>query len=423
MKRSIALVLAVAALAARASADPEPAKKEAASRIPFAATSDTARASVNEALALGDAMAPNPVLRAAAEKAVAADGELAIAHYLLGLTYFGDEAKPYMDKATALAAKAPEGERLYIEAALLQRARKSDEATVAFKNLQAKWPGEPLVRLSLAELYQGAGQFDSAREAAEAAVKLSPDSARAHTLLGGALLSQEQYGRARSEFEVARKHLAPGVAPGNVWFGIATSYVYEGQTKPAIETLRSFVDSYRKAGAGSTFPEVFIWNAMARIQLESGDPKSAIDTYAKGFESIKGSDLSVHDKTVWEGRLHHGRGRSLARMGKAKEAWAEAEIVKKMIDAGGEEGKEFVPSYHYLAGYLKLEAGEIPEAIEHLKQAQANDDPFRALLLARAYEKAGQKENARAEYQKIVATRRNSLERALAYPEAKKKLS
>jgi tetratricopeptide (TPR) repeat protein len=110
-------------------------------------------------------------------------------------------------------------------------------------------------------------------------------------------------------------------------------------------------------------------------------------------------------------------------MGKKEEAWGEAEIVRKMIAEGGEEGKQFVPAYHYLAGYLKLEAGENEAALEHLKEALPEHDDFRTLLLARAYERLGDKENARKAYQEIVESKQNTLERALAYPEAKKKLS
>ena len=54
-------------------------------------------------------------------------------------------------------------------------------------------------------------------------------------------------------------------------------------------------------------------------------------------------------------------------MGKREEAWAEAEKVKKMIDDGGEAGKQYLPAYHNLAGYLKLEAGDAKAAVQELQ--------------------------------------------------------
>ena len=143
--------------------------------------------------------------------------------------------------------------------------------------------------------------------------------------------------------------------------------------------------------------------------------------YDKGFESVPGSALPEDQKKLWLGRLHHGRGRTLARMGKHEEAWTEAETVKKMIADGGEAGKPFEPAYHYLAGYVKLEKGDYPAAIEHLKQGDAQD-PFQKLLLARAYDKAGDKENARKAYKEVVDSTQNGLDRALAYREAKARL-
>ena len=93
-----------------------------------------------------------------------------------------------------------------------------------------------------------------------------------------------------------------------------------------------------------------------------------------------------------------------------------------MIDEGGEEGKQYIPAYHYMAGYLKLEKGDAQGAVDELKQANL-DDPFHKLLLARAYERTGDKASAKKAYQDIVAFNVSNLERALAYPEAKKKLT
>ena len=146
-----------------------------------------------------------------------------------------------------------------------------------------------------------------------------------------------------------------------------------------------------------------------------------MQAYEKGYESVPGSSLPDDQKQVWLGRLMHGRCRTLAKMGKHQEAWTEAQKIKKMIDDGGEPAKQYVPAWHYLAGYLKLEAGDYKTAVEELKQANA-DDPFQQLLLARAYERTGAKDEARKTYTRVVESRQNGIERALAYPEAKRKL-
>jgi tetratricopeptide (TPR) repeat protein len=170
------------------------------------------------------------------------------------------------------------------------------------------------------------------------------------------------------------------------------------------------------------FPEVFIWNSIARINLENGRLDEAMKAYDKGFESVPGSNLPDDQKALWEGRLLHGRSRVLARMDRDDEAWAVAEEIKKMIEEGGEDAEQYWPAWHYLAGYLKLEADDPKAAIAHLEKGDPND-PFQTLLLARAYERAGRKDDARQAYERVVTSENNGLERALAYPEAKKKLA
>jgi tetratricopeptide (TPR) repeat protein len=144
--------------------------------------------------------------------------------------------------------------------------------------------------------------------------------------------------------------------------------------------------------------------------------------YERGFQSVPDSDLPDDQKATWKGRLLHGRSRTLARMGRDEEAWAIAEEIKSMIEEGGEPAEQYWPAWHYLAGYLKLEADDPSAAIVHLEKADP-DDPFQTLLLARAYQRVGHNEEARQAYQRVVASENNGLERALAYPEARSALA
>jgi len=203
---------------------------------------------------------------------------------------------------------------------------------------------------------------------------------------------------------------------------VTFSHLYEGATDAAIDSLKTYLAEYGDQGLNQAFPEVFIWNSIARINLEAGRLEEAIRAYDKGYESVPASSLPEDQKQVWLGRLHHGRSRVLARMGKYQDAWAESEKVRKMIEEGGEAGKQYLPAYHYLAGYVKLESGELVQAVEPLKQGDPND-PFQKLLLARAYDRLGEKESARQAYQEVLTSKNNGIERALAYPEAKRRLA
>src|SRR5262249_34958272 len=214
-------------------------------------------------------------------------------------------------------------------------------------------------------------------------------------------LLKGNYAKARETYQSVEKRLPKGSVPFAIRFGVTFSHLYEGHVDEALESLRTYLAEYKAGGLDSQFPEVFIWNAMARINLENGRLEEAMKDYKKGFESVPGSNLPEDQKKTWLGRLHHGTARTLAKMGKHEEAWAEAETVRKMIEDGGEPAKQYWPAYHYVAGYVKLEAGDYPAAAEHLAQADTNN-PFDTLLLARAYEKLGKKDDAKKAYQKVV---------------------
>ncbi|HYP27101.1 MAG TPA: tetratricopeptide repeat protein [Blastocatellia bacterium] len=356
-----------------------------------------------------------------ARKAVEADPNFAFAHYLLGVFQPPPQAKPHFDKATELAKSASEGERRYLEAIFLNRAQKPSEALAIFKELSQQYPEDRMVRMMIGQLSVILKDLNSAQAAFEKAAQLDASTPRVHTFLGNVYLLKGDYGKAREYYNASLAKKADGVAPFGAYNGLAYSYVYQGDVKSAIKTLEAFQVEYEKSPGAQNFPPVFIWNAIGRLLLENGKPEESIKAYEKGYATVAASSMPEQEKKIWLGRLHHGKGRALAKMGKHDEAWKEAELIKKMIDEGGEAGKPFMPAYHYIAGYLKLENGDSAAAVEHLKQADLND-PFHKLLLARAYDKAGDKASAQKVYKEIVDSTDITLERALSYPEAKKKL-
>ena len=359
-----------------------------------------------------------------AQKIVAADPSFAMGMYYLSAVTPPPGNEEHLKKAVELAKRASDGERRFIEAMNVARANQGaqvKDAIPLLEKLGADYPGERLVPVLLGQIHQGQNDPEKARAEFLRAREIGPKSARVEAFLANDDLLKGDYGKARTTFLDVEKSLPKGSAPFAVRYGLAFSYLYEGQPDPAIKALETYLAEYKDSGSAQGFPEVFIWNSIARINLENGRLEQAMKAYEKGYESVPGSSLPEDQKQVWLGRLMHGRCRTLAKMGRHQEAWAEAQKIKKMIDDGGEPAKQYVPAWHYLAGYLKLEAGEYKAAVEELKQANA-DDPFQQLLLARAYEKSGDKAEAQKTYRKVVDSRQNGIERALAYPEAKRKL-
>jgi tetratricopeptide (TPR) repeat protein len=361
---------------------------------------------------------------AVARKLVAADPEFAMGVYYLSAVTPPPENEQQLEKAVALSKKASDGERRFVEAMVVARANQGanfQDAIPALEKLAADYPGERLVQVILGQIYQGAGQGEKAAAAFRRADEIGPPSPRVRAFLANEDLVAGRYEQARRTFREVEQSLPKGSAPFAVRYGLAFSHLYEGRVDAALSALDTYLAEYRDSGAAQGFPEVFIWNSIARINLESGRLDAAMKAYEKGYESVPGSSLPEDQKQLWLGRLEHGRCRVLAKMGKHEEAWTNALKVKKMIDDGGEPAKQYLPAWHYLAGYLKLEAGDSAAAIAELKQIEQRD-PFQELLLARAYEKSGARDEARKAYRAVVDSRQNNIERALAYPEAKKKV-
>jgi tetratricopeptide (TPR) repeat protein len=355
---------------------------------------------------------------------VAADPDFAMGVYYLSAVAPSPEAEEQLSRAVELAKKASEGERRFIETMAVARANGGanfPDAIEPLEKLAKDYPGERLVQMILGQLYVG-NDGKKARAAFERALAIGPESQRARSFIANDDLLRGEYERARAAFESIEKKLPDGSAPAPVRYGTTFSYLYEGKVDDALGSLERYLKEYRDTGAAQGFPEVFIWNSIARIHLENGRLEAAMKAYEKGYESVPASSLPDDQKQLWLGRLRHGRCRTLAKMGKHDEAWKEAEAVQKMIEEGGEPAQQYLPAYHYLVGYLMLEKGDARKAIEHLEKANLAD-PFQKLLLARAYDRLGDVPKAKEAYRDVVDSTANGLERALAYPEAKRRLA
>ena len=360
-----------------------------------------------------------------AKKIVAADPSFAMGvYYLSAVTPDPVEAEKHYQKSRELAKTASEGERRFIEAMIYNRTNQGIEFQKSIPHLEAlaaDYPGERLIQVILGQLQNGDGQ------GGQGGARLPESQGAGHEpprrgVPGRGGPPERPVRQGTHHLRSRREEPPQGLRPLRHPFRRDLQPPVRGKHRGRARSLETYLAEYKANGLDQQFPEVFVWNAIGRIHLETGNTEAALKAYEKGYESVPASKLPEDQKNTWLGRLHHGKSRVLARMGKHAEAWAEAETVRKMILAGGEAGRQFWPAYHYVAGYAKLEAGETAEALEHLLQADAKD-PFHTVLLARAYEKVGRKEEAKKAYQKVLDSKWAGIERPLAYTEAKKRLS
>ena len=417
--RVVGVVGVAAALAATAMAGDPAASK----RFEWSTDSAEAKQLLGKLQDRIESFQAGPENQEIAKKIVAADADFAMGHYYLSAVTPPPDGLTAYEKARELSTDASDGERRFIEAmshVVTNQGANFADSIPPLEELSKDYQGERLIFVILGQLYNAVGRGDDAIVAFEKVREIGPPSLRVESFIAGDDLLHERYAEARATYASIEKKLPEGSVPFAIRFGTTFSHLYEGQVDEALASLESYLEEYRGSGANQQFPEVFIHNAMARINLENGRFDAASEHYKKGYESVPGSELPEDQKKTWLGRMLHGECRVLAKMAKHEEAWKEAEVVRGMIEEGGEPAEQFWPAYHYLAGYVLYEAGRIEKAIEHLEQANPQD-PFHKLLLARSLEKAGKKDEAKKVYEEIVASQWTGIERALAYPEAKKK--
>jgi tetratricopeptide (TPR) repeat protein len=354
-----------------------------------------------------------------ARKAVAADSNFAMAQMLVASTTPAAQRQKHIDKFLALAPKASKGEQLYLQGMVHYYKNEDDKALEIFKQLSKMLPEDRMVYMMLGMTERRKGNFTAAIVAFEAANKIDASLPRASTFIGDCHLLSDNYVSARTHYKQVIEKIDADASPFGPFEGLLLTDLYESKPDNALKTLNEYMDRYNRNGAAQGFPPVWLWNHKARINLEFGRTEEALRCYEIGYKSVPPSQIDSTQKLIWLGRMHHGRARTLAKMGKYDEAWKIAEEVKNMIENGGEAGKQYWPSYHYVAGYIKLEKGDYAAAIDHLKQTDLND-PFHKLLLARATLKAGDKAQAVKLCEEIVKFTTNNIERALSYHEAKK---
>ena len=164
------------------------------------------------------------------------------------------------------------------------------------------------------------------------------------------------------------------------------------------------------------------YNELARIYLECGDPASANKWYQTGYQTAVKSLESYLRLTATCGVSVCRAPRHASRHAKATAAQANTDLAaaKALLDTGKVPANQKV-FYPYLTGYLAFYAGNYKTAIEELQKADQKD-PFILALLAQAYEKSGNNDEAMKLYRQILTINAHNPTNAFARPLAKKKL-
>jgi tetratricopeptide (TPR) repeat protein len=135
---------------------------------------------------------------------------------------------------------------------------------------------------------------------------------------------------------------------------------------------------------------------------------------------LKEPGIQQARQDLWEFRWEHAQARIGARSGNQAEAQKHVAAAKNILDRRtNPEQAQFLP---YLQGYVAFYAGDYETALEELQKANQND-PFIQCMIAKTYEKLGDKDNAMEFYRKASTAIAHNPPAAYAVPLAKKKLA
>lgn len=259
-----------------------------------------------------------------------------------------------------------------------------------------------------------AGDAPGARARFEAAVKANPKSFDAHYALGRVLDMTGRYAEARRHLEEAGSVATAPEQKEQVTTAIAVSYAFERKPDSAAAYYERIYDPQVAGndldGAAATA------NAIARVYLESGNIDKAEEWYRTGFETAKQiPQLKAEQLDLWEFRWLHAQARIAARRGQADLAWKHAADASKIFEKGTIEDQ--APQVPYLMGYVAFHTGDFARAVKELQGAD-QDDAFILGLMARAYEKLGQPQQAEAFHKKVLGSSSHNINAAFSRPEA-----
>jgi tetratricopeptide (TPR) repeat protein len=268
-----------------------------------------------------------------------------------------------------------------------------------------------------AEQLAEAGKLPEALAVYRKALAAEPRLADAHLGAGRTLDLMGQHGEARKHFSDAIVLATPETRQ-QAQTSIAISYAFESKAADSAR-LYEHVFTARMA-QGNANGAAGTANAIARIYLESGDLANAEKWYRTGYDTSKQiKDPTPAQTDLWEMRWLNARARIAARRGEAAQARQHAAALKALVDKPGNEGER--PQYHYLLGYIALEAGDSDTAIAELAKGNLGDS-FVLGLLGRAYEKKGDAARATEFYRKVMAATGHSINTAFAHQWARKYL-
>lgn len=366
------------------------------------------------------------------ESAVKADPDFAMAHASLGDAYYSHiynspaRGKEHMEKALQLAERTTERERLYVQtryaqdlghvsearscfdvylkaypddwdmrfnyASLLRTSGQLQDALEQYKELVRIAPNNPFNYIDIATTYDELGNFTEALHNYEQAFKLDPSwktNQNINNEYGMTLFRAGDEAKARETFELAfaKPDLKPKGLRSLAWLDL-----YHGKyaaAKPRIEEALLSDESFKWS-----LSIVREHNLLALVASGQGDRAAQLRELDLAVPFLATSGLQVR-AGLWLG-AQYARAGSLAKA---------AEMLQKIRAVADANNPQDSSDLQVLEAEVELANGNNERAIERFSLA---DKTKRSALtmegIARAYESAGNTEQATVSYELLLAS-------------------
>jgi len=264
------------------------------------------------------------------------------------------------------------------------------------------------------------GSLDDALGVYQAELKTSPDSVAANNGAGVVLDLLGRTKEAKAYFNRAIELAATPAAKANAQRALAMSYAFDNDCANTAKYEELAADYW--ASVPDYFRQGELYNEAARVCIEAGALDAAEKLYLRGQEAgLKEPNIAPARVALWKFRTEHALARLAARRNQPEVAKKHVAAARAILDGNPEMAKDQEIFFPYLTGYVALYGGDARTALADLQKAR-QDDPFIQLLMAQAYEKLGDREQADALYRKAAATTAHNPPAAFARPAATKKL-
>lgn len=267
-----------------------------------------------------------------------------------------------------------------------------DEAERTFQKYIELLPNEPNPYDSYAELLMKVGRFEESIENYRKALAIDPAFTFSYVGIGHNQMLMGRGAEARATFEELYEKAPNDGLRRTALFWTAASYVHEGKRDEALEAVRRMSSIAEKAGDKVAVSGDLV--LMGDIILETGgSPDEALPKYRESVKVMEAADAPAEVKEATRrNQLYYEALVALAK-GDLAGAKSHTEAYGKEVETARVPFE--IWQLHELTGRIALVEGDVTSGLADLQKSN-QQDPRILWEISRAYERAGDHEQAQA---------------------------